>query len=50
MHLRRFVLEPLNELVPTLEHPVLKQTIGGLLESSEDLSAVTLWKPNHSSL
>ncbi|HEY5446662.1 MAG TPA: 2-amino-4-hydroxy-6-hydroxymethyldihydropteridine diphosphokinase, partial [Pyrinomonadaceae bacterium] len=39
MHLRRFVLEPLNELVPTLEHPVLKQTIGGLLESSEDLSA-----------
>jgi 2-amino-4-hydroxy-6-hydroxymethyldihydropteridine diphosphokinase len=50
MHLRRFVLEPLNELVPTLEHPVLKQSIGGLLESSEDLSAVTLWKPNHSSL
>jgi len=50
MHLRRFVLEPLNELVPTLEHPGLKQTIGGLLESSEDLSAVTLWKPNHSSL
>ena len=50
LHLRRFVLEPLNELVPTLEHPVLKQTIGGLLESSEDLSAVTLWKPNHSSL
>jgi len=50
MHLRRFVLEPLNELVPTLEHPVLKQTIGGLLESSEDLSAVPLWKPNHSSL
>ena len=50
MHLRRFVLEPLNELVPTLEHPVLKQSISGLLESSEDLSAVTLWKPNHSSL
>ena len=50
MHLRRFVLEPLNELVPTLEHPVLKQSIGGLLESSEDLSAVTLWKPNHSSI
>jgi len=50
MHLRRFVLEPLNELVPTLEHPVLKQSIAGLLESSEDLSAVPLWKPNHSSL
>jgi len=50
MHLRRFVLEPLNELVPTLEHPVLKQSIGALLESSEDLSAVTLWKPNHSSI
>ncbi|HEY5403247.1 MAG TPA: 2-amino-4-hydroxy-6-hydroxymethyldihydropteridine diphosphokinase [Pyrinomonadaceae bacterium] len=50
MHLRRFVLEPLNELVPTLEHPVLKQSISGLLESSEDLSAVTLWKPNHSSM
>ena len=50
LHLRRFVLEPLNELVPTLEHPVLKQSISGLLESSEDLSAVTLWKPNHSSM
>jgi 2-amino-4-hydroxy-6-hydroxymethyldihydropteridine diphosphokinase len=50
LHLRRFVLEPLNELVPNLEHPVLKQSIRDLLESSGDLSAVNLWKPNHSSL
>ena len=50
MHLRRFVLEPLNELVPTLEHPVLKQSISDLLESSEDLSAVNIWKPNHSAM
>jgi 2-amino-4-hydroxy-6-hydroxymethyldihydropteridine diphosphokinase len=32
-HQRRFVLEPLNEIAPDLIHPVLKITIGGLLET-----------------
>ena len=31
MHERRFVLEPLAQLVPDLIHPVLKQTIARLL-------------------
>lgn len=33
---RRFVLEPLNELVPELVHPVIKKTINLLLEECPD--------------
>jgi 2-amino-4-hydroxy-6-hydroxymethyldihydropteridine diphosphokinase len=47
MHLRRFVLVPLNELVPTLQHPSLHRTIADLLERTDDSSEVKLWKPNH---
>jgi len=36
MHLRRFVLEPLNEIAPYLIHPVLKKTMAGLLEICPD--------------
>jgi 2-amino-4-hydroxy-6-hydroxymethyldihydropteridine diphosphokinase len=36
MHERRFVLRPLAELAPELEHPVLYQTIKELLEALED--------------
>lgn len=35
-HKRRFVLEPLEEIAPTFEHPVLKQSITELLASLND--------------
>jgi 2-amino-4-hydroxy-6-hydroxymethyldihydropteridine diphosphokinase len=41
---RRFVLVPLNELVPNLVHPVLGKSIGELLASTSDKSAVTRWQ------
>ncbi|MGZ3862008.1 MAG: 2-amino-4-hydroxy-6-hydroxymethyldihydropteridine diphosphokinase [Bacteroidia bacterium] len=40
MHLRRFVLEPLNEITPDLEHPILKKTIAKLLQECPDKNAV----------
>jgi 2-amino-4-hydroxy-6-hydroxymethyldihydropteridine diphosphokinase len=42
---RRFVLVPLNELVPNLVHPVLGKTVGDLLAQTKDHSAVTRWQP-----
>jgi 2-amino-4-hydroxy-6-hydroxymethyldihydropteridine diphosphokinase len=42
---RRFVLEPLNELVPSLVHPVLSITIGELLAKTSDNSEVRVWNP-----
>jgi 2-amino-4-hydroxy-6-hydroxymethyldihydropteridine diphosphokinase len=41
--LRRFVLVPLNELVPSLVHPVLRKPIGELLAQTKDQSTVTRW-------
>jgi 2-amino-4-hydroxy-6-hydroxymethyldihydropteridine diphosphokinase len=41
--LRRFVLVPLNELVPALVHPVLEKSIGELLAQTKDRSIVTRW-------
>ena len=45
MHLRRFVLQPLAELAPTLVHPTLQQTIATLLEKLDDQSEVRRWVP-----
>lgn len=44
MHQRRFVLVPLNELLPDKKHPVLDKTTAELLEECEDPSEVRLYK------
>jgi len=45
LHLRRFVLVPLNELVPGLVHPVVAKPVAELLTKTPDTSAVTRWRP-----
>jgi 2-amino-4-hydroxy-6-hydroxymethyldihydropteridine diphosphokinase len=36
LHLRRFTLEPLNEIAPKLVHPVFNKSISKLLEQATD--------------
>ena len=43
LHARRFVLVPLNELVPNLVHPVLGKPIRELLSQTKDRSNVVRW-------
>lgn len=43
--LRRFVLVPLNELAPSLVHPVLGKSISELLAQTKDRSTVVRWTP-----
>lgn len=45
LHLRRFVLVPLNELVPYCLHPQLNKTIAELLDETTDGAAVQRWSP-----
>jgi len=45
---RRFVLVPLNELVPSLIHPVLGKSITELLAATKDHSTVARWRPGQS--
>jgi 2-amino-4-hydroxy-6-hydroxymethyldihydropteridine diphosphokinase len=44
-HRRRFVLVPLAELCPNLEHPVIHRTITELVQETTDRSEVKLWMP-----
>jgi len=44
---RRFVLVPLAELAPGLQHPVLHATIAELLTATRDKSLVRVWQPQH---
>lgn len=44
LHLRKFVLIPLNEICSNYLHPLLKTTIFNLLSHCEDESEVKLFK------
>ncbi|MGE3468667.1 MAG: 2-amino-4-hydroxy-6-hydroxymethyldihydropteridine diphosphokinase [Pyrinomonadaceae bacterium] len=46
LHLRKFVLIPLNEIAPNLVHPVHNQEISDILAAVDDTSEVTRWNPN----
>jgi len=45
LHLRRFVLVPLAELAPEVEHPILRQSIQQLLANLRDDAGVRPWQP-----
>lgn len=45
LHLRKFVLVPMNEIAPHVVHPVLQKTIQEILAACEDGSAVKRWQP-----
>ena len=45
LHLRNFVLIPLEEIAPNFVHPVFHKNIQTLLSESPDESAVVRWNP-----
>lgn len=45
LHLRRFVLAPLAELIPDTRHPTLGATFGALLAATPDDPYVRPWEP-----
>lgn len=44
MHMRRFVLEPLCEIVPELVHPILRKTCREVLAEIDDDSRVVIYE------
>lgn len=44
LHLRKFVLAPLNEISPDFLHPLLNKTIFNLLKGCSDVSGIKLFK------
>ncbi|MEQ1922096.1 MAG: 2-amino-4-hydroxy-6-hydroxymethyldihydropteridine diphosphokinase [Pyrinomonadaceae bacterium] len=46
LHLRKFVLVPLNEIAPNFVHPILQTEVGELLAKVDDTSEVKRWNPN----
>jgi 2-amino-4-hydroxy-6-hydroxymethyldihydropteridine diphosphokinase len=46
LHLRKFVLCPLNEIAPDFVHPVFHQKVSTLLHDCPDQSYVARWDPN----
>ena len=46
LHLRRFVLAPLAELIPDARHPVLNTTFAELLAATPERPSVRLWAPD----
>jgi 2-amino-4-hydroxy-6-hydroxymethyldihydropteridine diphosphokinase len=45
LHLRRFVLAPLAELIPEAPHPKLNTTFAQLLAATPERPSVRLWTP-----
>lgn len=45
LHKRRFILQPLHEIMPDYIHPVLKLSVSEMLENCEDILPVTLHQP-----
>jgi 2-amino-4-hydroxy-6-hydroxymethyldihydropteridine diphosphokinase len=41
LHKRRFILEPLHEIMPNYVHPVLKLSVNEMLNNCEDQLPVT---------
>lgn len=42
LHIRRFALAPLNDIVPDKTHPIIGKTVSELLEGLSDQSEVTI--------
>lgn len=46
LHLRNFVMKPMDEIAPDFVHPVLKKNIRELNQACSDSSSIARWNPN----